>query len=177
MLNRLRYSMYYIFSRQSKGVKQFLLFVLGVALIAGFFLLPPNRVWLKDRIFAYYRDFGWQKNKMGIEQRMADRFLGSYTYSKQISNFFEQKKIKPIATVLIPPTDYFTLHGIDYHVPEPLVFYYYTGLHTVWPNSPYAQNAHWYVHVTNKKIIIDSITNRAAYSDTLKALNKFNIRL
>ncbi len=177
MLNKLRQSINHIFSRQGKRAKQLLLLGLSVSLIFIFFMLPPNRAWVKDRIFAYYRDFGWQKNKMGIEQRMADRFQGSYTYSKQISAFFEQKKIKPYATVLVPPTDYFTQHGINYHVPESLVFYYYTGLHTVWPNSPYAQKANWYVHVKDKKIIIDSIANRAAFSDTLKALNKFNIRL
>ncbi len=177
MLNRLRQSIYHIFNGQRKGVKRLWLFVLSVSVIIIFFLLPPNRVWVKDRIFAYYRDFGWQKNKMGIEQRMADRFTGSYTYSKQISAFFEQKKIQPYAMVLVPPTDYFTQHGIDYHVPEPLVFYYYTGLHTLWPNSPYAQKANWYVHVKDKNIIIDSISNRAAFGDTLKAFNKFNIRL
>ena len=142
-----------------------------------FFLLPPYRSWVKERIFAYYHDFTWQRKKMDIQQRMAYRFKGSYIYSKQIADFFEKKRMKSTALVLIPPTDYFSKYGLDYHVPEPLVFYYYTGLRTIWPNSVDTAKANFYAHVKDKRIVIDSIANRAAFSDSLKAFNKFNISL
>ena len=157
--------------------KKLLLFLAGACAIVVFFMLPPYKAWLRERIFAYYQDFAWQKNKMAINQRMAYRFEGSYTYSKQIAAFFESKGIKNTALVLIPPTDYFKQHGVDYHVPEPVVFYYYTGLRTLWPNSPYAPTANWYVRVANKKIVIDSITSAPIFADTLAAFNKFKIRL
>lgn len=157
--------------------KELLLSFIGIGLIIGFFTLPPYHEWMNDRIIAYYHDFTWQKNKMGITQRMTDRFEGDYTHSKEIAFFFEKKKNKQNALVLLPPTDYFDQHGIEYHVPEPIVFYYFTGLKTLWPNSTNATAANWYVRVSNGKIVVDSISNRKSFADTLTALKKFNIGL
>ena len=157
--------------------KELILSLIGIAAIVGFFMLPPYHEWMNERIIAYYHDFTWQKNKMGMTQRMADRFEGDYTYSKQIAAFFDKKKSKQNVLVLVPPTDYFDQHDIEYHVPEPIVFYYYTGLKTVWPNSSNANQANWYVRVNNGKIVVDSIINRQSFADTLTALKKFNISL
>jgi hypothetical protein len=114
---------------------------------------------------------------MGVEQRMADRFEGDYTYSKQIADFFERKKNKSSALVLIPPSDYFKQNGMTYHVPEPAVFYYYTGLKTLWPNSSNATEANWYVRVSNGKILVDTVTNKHSFIDTLAVYKKFSIGL
>jgi hypothetical protein len=172
-VNPLRFVVHYITNLRTRA-KQLVLFFAGICVVVAFFILPPYKDWANDRIIAYYREFGWQKSKMGIQQRMASRFEGSYTYSRQIASFFEKKKNKPSALVLVPPTDYFKQYGIDFHVPEPAVFYYYTGLKTLWPNSINAAAANWYVHVNNGEIVIDSVVDRRNFNDTLAALKKYN---
>lgn len=157
--------------------KKLFLFFAASAGIVIFFIIPQNNEWLQSRVIGYYGQFPQEIKNLGIEQRMTYRFEGSYTYSKQIANFFNTRKNKSAALVLIPPTSYFDQQGIAYHVPEPAVFYYYTGLKTLWANSTNAASANWYVHVKDGKIVIDSVTNSTSLKDTIAAFKKFNISL
>lgn len=157
--------------------KKLFLFFAATAGIVMFFIIPQNNEWLKDRIIGYYGQFPQEISNTGIEHRMAYRFEGGYTCSKQIADFFNTRKNKSTALVLVPPTGYFEQQGIAYHVPEPAVFYYYTGLKTLWANSTNAASANWYVHVKDGKIVIDSVTNSASLKDTLTTFKKFNISL
>lgn len=157
--------------------KKLFLFFAAAAGIVLFFFIPQNKEWLKGRIVGYYGQFPQEIHNMGIEHRMAYRFEGSYTYSKQIADFFNPRKNKNTALVLVPPTAYFEQQGIAYHVPEPAVFYYYTGLKTLWANSTNAASANWYAHVKDGKIVIDSVTNSTSLKDTLTTFKKFNISL
>ena len=59
--------------------------------------------------------------------------------------------------------------GIAYHVPEPAIFYYYTGLKTTWANSKQASKANWYVRAVNGKLVMDSVKNNQDLSDSIKA--------
>ena len=155
--------------------RKFILLALSVLMVAGFFLLPQNSEWLGDRILPYWSDLQKQKNHLGLEERKVDRYGNSYTYSKFIDNFFEKKDLKKNALVLVPPTSYFAAHGLKYHVPEPAVFYYFTGLKTLWVNSPEATKANWYVRAAQGKIIIDSASSHL--SDSIKAWLKYPVSL
>lgn len=157
-------------------MRQLILFFASATLITAFFLLAPNRQWFNDRIITYYKEFPAQRRKMGLEERMAHRFGNVYTLSRQVAANI-QKKTHKDALVLLPSTAYFKKYGIDYHVPEPVVFYYFTNLKTVWPNSPRAKDATWYVHVVNNKIVADPVTDQKNFSDTLAEFNKFEISL
>lgn len=156
--------------------KRFILFIISLVLIVGFFLLPQNRTWSKA-VLSYGRDFQNQQNHLDRETRMRRRFGNDYTFSKDIANSFDRKGIKNKVLVLMPPTTYFMKMGIKYHVPEPAVFYYYTGLKTIWANSREAINAGWYVRVNAGKIIIDSVANKKDLQDTIVAFQKMGISL
>ena len=153
------------------------MFLFSILLLTAFFLLPRNQKWLEDRIFPYWYDFQNQKNNLDIEHRKIKRYGSAYTYSKFIADFFDKKGIKKNVLVLIPPTAYFKKNGIDYDVPEPSVFYYYTGLKTVWINSKEAINADWFVSADSGQIIIDSSYDRNSLLDTIKAFKKFPVSL
>ena len=156
--------------------KQLLLFTWSLLVVAGFFALPQNREWLMKKPGAYWGDFLRQKSKPSLEYRREKRWEGSYTYSKAIADSFRTKTGSG-AELLVPPTTYFKHYGIDYHVPEPAVFYYYTGVKTVWANSAKAADARWYLRVQGGRMVIDSITDRAALKDTIAAFQKFGVAL
>jgi hypothetical protein len=155
--------------------RKFILFFLCLGMVAGFFALPRNKEWLEERIIPYWYDFQKQKNIIGLEERKIDRYGTSYTYSKMIVALLEKKHAGNNVLVLIPPSSYFTAQGLKYHVPEPAVFYYFTGLKTIWINSSNAKKANWYVHVKDGKIKLDSST--AELADTIKAWSKFPVAL
>jgi hypothetical protein len=62
-------------------------------------------------------------------------------------------------------------------VPEPAVFYYYTGLRTIWANSPEASKANWYITAQNGGLVFDSVINQQALRDTIASFNKYKISL
>jgi hypothetical protein len=139
----------------------------GMLSILLFFMVPPHKEWLKERIGQYWDDFLTQRDQQGLEQRKIKRFESHYTLSKQIADLLAQKGDKKSAWVLLPPTGYFKKNGIDYEVPDPGVFYYFTDIKTLSANNIQAIQANWYVRVHNKQIIVDSVTNRDSLKDTI----------
>lgn len=152
--------------------KQFILFLAGLLLLAGFFLLPQNRQWTKERIITYYREFQTQKKHLDREARMRWRFGNAYTFSKNIADELKRKGADQHALVLLPPPGYFTGKSIRYPVPEPAVFYYYTGINITAPHYNNAMNATWYVRADKGKIIVDSVIDKKSLQDTIAAFLK-----
>jgi hypothetical protein len=157
--------------------KNIILLGAGIFLLCLFFLLPRNQTWLAQRVLPYWKDFQRQKNILDLEKRKVERYESAYTYSKQIAGYFERKGIRQDVLVLIPSSAYFKSRGVNYPVPEPAVFYYYTGLKTVWPNSSAALKANWYVHASEGRILIDSIAGTPGFMDTLSGFQKFPVSL
>lgn len=158
-------------------VKQLLVAGCSVISIILFFVAPANNTWLREKILAPLQDIKTEHTKMGLEQRMEYRFDSDYIYSEQIALLFEKKGIKKTALALMPPTSYFKLKNMHYHVPEPVVFYYYTGVKTLWGNNHNATDANWYIRVDNGHLVIDSVANRQALQDTIAVFKKLGISL
>src|SRR5688500_19046921 len=122
------------------GFKQFLLLGLSVILLLLFFKPSYfdktnfNRIWLDGRVMAYWDDYKEQKLNLDIEERKLARYDG-YKFAKDVTAFFEKRGNVDKVLLLLPPTDYFVTNGLQIHVPEPAVFYYFTGLKTIWANS------------------------------------------
>lgn len=151
--------------------KPIILTLTVIAFIAAFFLLPRNREWAAT-VLSYWKDYQWQRDNTDLETRMTKRFGNNYVFSKQIADMFEKRGTKDRALVLMPPSNYFTKMGAQYHVPEPAVFYYYTGLKTIWANSNDAIKANWYVRVSGNLLVVDSVTDLRAFRDTIAAFKK-----
>lgn len=159
-------------------MRQFILFLVSAALITGFFLLKHNQSWLTERPLTYYREFPDQLKRMKEEDRKLSRFGSHYRISRQIAaDLKNQLKNTGQALVLVPATAYFKQYGVAYRVPEPVVFYYFTGIKTVWPDSKNAKQANWYVSVTNGQIHVTGINNQQQLLDTIAAFNKFETTL
>jgi hypothetical protein len=155
--------------------KRSILLLLGLIIISGFFLLPANQQWAGTLLY-YWNDFQKTNNNTSIEHRMVTRFENHYVYSKQIADSLKQRG-QQHALVLMPPNSYFKKMGIQYEVPVSPVFYYFTGIKTVWADNPHAIDADWYVRVSNGRIIIDSVTSRQALKDTITTFRKMGVSL
>jgi hypothetical protein len=142
-----------------------------------FFGIEPNKLWLNQRIMPYWEDFKEQKLNLDLEERKLARYQTDYLFAKNVTGFFEKRGNADKVLLLVPPSDYFVANGLQIHVPEPAVFYYFTGLKTIWANSPEASKANWYITAKNGGIAFDSVTNKQALQDTIAAFNKFKITL
>lgn len=158
--------------------KEIYLLILSLLLIIIIFNVGYYKIWFKDRILQYWESFKIEKDNLDIETRKTNRYGNAYTISKIINSFFEQNKIKD-PLVLIPSTSYFASFGVDYHVPEPAVFYYYTGLKTIWPNANPndLSKAKWFVRIDTARLYIDSIPNQLKLDTILSQLKKYNVSL
>jgi hypothetical protein len=153
--------------------KKIVLLFVSIILSVLFFILPANKIWFKDKLVGYWNDFLIQRKQLSLEKRKSQRFGTEYTYSKEISHFFDKRADKHTALVLVPSQAYFKKYGISYEVPEPVTFYYFTSLKTISPKNKNAGTANWYVTVRDKKIQVDSVTTGKALEDSIAAFKKF----
>jgi hypothetical protein len=164
------------------GFKQFLLLMLSVLLLLLFFKesyfdMPNyNRAWFDGRIMGYWEEYKEQKLNLDIEERKLARY-DNYKFAKYVTGFFEQRGNADKVLLLVPPSEYFKANGIPIHVPEPAVFYYMTGLKTIWPNSREAIKANWVLSVKNGGLGFDSVINKQVLQDSIAAFNKFKTTL
>lgn len=128
---------------------------------------------MSDRVLPYWNDFQKQKSRLRLEDRKIQRYKTAYTFSKQIAQFFKRKGIQNKVLVLLPPSAYFKKNGLDYPVPEPAVFYYFTGLKTVSAQSSEAVKANWMIRADKGQLIMDSITSPAVLKDSIRVFQKF----
>jgi hypothetical protein len=155
------------------GFKAFILLIAVVFGLLMFFGLEPNKRWFNERIMSYWEDFKEQKLNLDLEERKLMRYQTDYLIAKNVTGFFEKRGVAGKVLVLMPPTDYLKANNLDVHVPEPAVFYYFTGLKTIWANSPEASKATWFVSAKNGVLVFDSVTNKQILLDTIAAYNKY----
>ncbi|WP_205511215.1 hypothetical protein [Longitalea arenae] len=161
----------------TNGFKGFILLVTSIMALLIFFGLTPNKFWFDQRIMPYWEDFKEQKLNLDLEERKLARYQTDYLFAKNVAGFFEKRGSADKVLVLVPPTDYFNAHGLNIHVPEPAVFYYFSGLKTIWANSPEASKANWYITAKGGGLMFDTVTNKQALLDTIAAFNKYKISL
>jgi hypothetical protein len=161
----------------TNGFKAFVLLVAAVFIMLVFFGIEPNKLWLDQRILPYWEDYKEQKLNLDLEERKLARYQTDYLFAKNVTGFFEKRGNADKVLLLLPPSDYFNANGLQIHVPEPAVFYYFTGLKTIWANSPEASKATWFVSAKNGVLVFDSVTNKQILLDTIAAFNKYKISL
>jgi len=146
-------------------INLFLFAVMGVVL---FFTIPFYNNWLYSKVLN--NDFAEEVNHLGIQDRNMKRFGYSYSVLSDVAHVLAQFKD---VTVLLPPNDYVKTRGItDFIVPEPAVFYYFTGLRAVWVNSPDASLANWALIMNGPGNAVVKKMDHIRNSDSLIAVYK-----
>lgn len=146
--------------------------LISLLLVVLFFILPHNYAWLQ-RLLFYAGGIPAQAKRMAPEQRLEDRFESRYRYSVNIRDSFLAKGGQLSQTILLPPTNHFRDSAIEYHVPEPAVFYYFTGVRTVWANSPEAEKATWEVQVKGQSLLVRKVEDQ---KEIKKRINQYRER-
>ena len=110
-----------------------------ILVIVLFFTIPFYNNWLYSKVLN--NNFFTECSQMDLDARNIRRFGYSYTVYKDIQNTLGDKKD---VTLLLPPDKYVATKKIpDLVIPEPAVFYYFTGIKSVWANSPDVSLANW----------------------------------
>jgi hypothetical protein len=154
-------------------MKKLVLTAISVLSLILFFLIPRNHEWFDDRIVSYWNDFTIQRRHLDLEYRKAKRFGSSYILSRQIADCLPKNENPKNAVVLVPPSTYFKDRNVDYHVPEPAVFYYYTGLKTPWIYSNTVVKANWIVGAENGKLKITEVKDEKMLKDSLAVYKRY----
>lgn len=115
------------------------LFLVSVLAIVLFYNIPVYNTWLNDKILADNVNVFEQIKHLNLDDRNAARFGNYYTY-KAIKGKFGVLK-NPI--IFLPPANYLKALQVSFTPPEPAVFYYFTGLHSVCLGSANIADAQW----------------------------------
>lgn len=131
--------------------KSFVLLLASVAFILLFFLAPANNVWLTGRLWPYIASFPLEKDHMSLDDRKAYKYRESYMILMNAANYLSSHNaVDPV--ILLPPNSYIREQHVKLHVPEPVVFYYFTGYRAVWTDSPGVENADWALLIHDGKV-------------------------
>lgn len=150
--------------------------MLLTGLLAISLTVAVNRSWF-NKIAGYWKAFPAQVAQSDPELRKASRYGNAYILSRSIALTLEKAGKKETAIVLLPPTSYFKAKGLDYHVPEPAIFYYYTALRTVRPDTRDTAKINYVVSIENKDIAIRKVRDRKQLSSILAEYKKYTITL
>jgi len=154
--------------------KSWLLASASLLLIILFFLMPRNGRWMRERVLDYWSEFPAQVQNLDTEHRLRTRFKTHYTYAKSITDGLARETDPRSVLLLMPPTAYFRQKGIDFAVPEPAEFYYFTGLKTIWAHHQGAAAANWYVTVKGNIIQVDTVRDQKLLLQVIDSLKQYD---
>ncbi len=150
--------------------------LVSVLLIVLYFNIPFYNNWLNTNLLNPAFDIFALSKQMDPEQRKVNRFGYSYMVYREMAGVLSKAGLdKPI--VLLPPDAYLKQHGVrDFNVCEPAIFYYLTGLKSVWHTSPGVDSANCVVVPDGKgKVVLKKIAARQELDSLLTVFRKYKI--
>ena len=153
--------------------KKISLFLIAVVAILLIFNIPFYNHWVTSKFYGEADRVYEQAQRMTPEERMETRFGNTYGVLSAIKRMLNSINAQN-AVVLLPPRDYIIKAKVQdgaFEVPEPAVFYYFTGYKGVVKNSQEVGRANWALMVENHKIALKHINNKG-FLDSLLILYK-----
>ena len=127
---------------------KFNLLLTSVLLIVIYFKIPFYEEWLLTKAASPNNNMFEQMQNLDIKYRYQYRFGSDYMVYKDMQRILSTHKD---VVLLLPTTEYLRSVNItNVNMSEPATFYYYTGLKSVWANSPDVEKANW-AFVASKK--------------------------
>lgn len=157
-------------------MKGFLLSVVALAAILGVLNFGYYQEWFRSKPLQYWSAFLKEKDDTASENAIrAERYGISYTISMRVRDAIRKKGMTH-AVILFEPNSYYrdSLHIYpNIHIPEPAVFYYYTGLEGVWTNSPNVDKANFLLRISTKGAALDTIRSPQHLQEILARYKKY----
>jgi hypothetical protein len=147
----------------------------GAAIIAFlvFKNIGNNKDWFM-KVGGYWDAFLDQKDgDLSIEEIKRERLGGPYIVSKMVEQYFRENKIKD-PVVLMEPNDYLLEQNIvPFKMPEPIIFYNYTGLKVVWMNSRNVADATHFVSIQRSGLKIVPVESKEHLQQILNQFKNY----
>ncbi len=130
-----------------------------------------NKTWFA-KVAYYWNDFITQKDSdLTEEQIKEERWGPGYKISMQIKDLMAQRKVQhPV--LLFEPNTYLEKTA-GFKMPEPIVFYYFTGIKAVWTNSRSVAEATHIVRFRKSRMYIDSIPSKEVLQQLITSYKAF----
>jgi len=132
--------------------RRLVLTVLSVIIIAFFFSIEYYNEWIKSRVIGPVTDISNQLAYMEPQERLVMRLGSGYIVSYNVADFMRKNKQEKGALILLPPVEYLQKNKVDFPVPEPAIFYYYTGLKSVTVNNKGSEKANFAIVYYNNNL-------------------------
>ena len=144
-------------------IKRIILPAIAAFVILLFFKTDFYSAWYQQKITESRERYDNEAENTDVEFRKQYRYANQYAIAKEIVRLVQQAK-DTNAIVLLPPNAYVKENSPQVaqymRIPEPVVFYYYTGLKSVWTNSPEVNKANWALLIQNNNVQIIKIENK-----------------
>ena len=132
---------------------QSVLLTLGVtAVIILLAMLPANRAFI-THVRSNASEINDEAGNMSISYRLLDRYGKNYAVAKRIQADIKKSGFKGKPLILVQPNTYFRAQNMDITLPEPAIFYNYTGLQSIWKNSNMVKVATHIVEITPPAVL------------------------
>jgi hypothetical protein len=125
-------------------LRKIALLLLGIFVIAIYFSIKSYRVWLNERVLVFLQEVYDQTEKETYEERREYRLGVEYKLCKFIETSVKKTDKKKVL-LLMPSDEYIKKNGQGLTLPEPVVFYYYTGLKSTRPGNADELKANYFV--------------------------------
>lgn len=147
--------------------RKLLLLAAGILVITIYFKLDFYNSWMDERILAFNEEIYDHMDRMSYEERKKIRWGGIYTASTGIREHIKSLKIKD-PLILLPPPSYYQRFGQSISIPEPVVFYYYSGIKTTTVDAKDKYKANCCIIFEGKNFVFEKLKDSA---DVARVLN------
>ena len=151
---------------------KFNLFLASILAIMLFFTLPGNNDWIYSKVIRYATAIPGQLQNMGEEERKSERYGKSYDIFNLTKQRFGQE---PGVVLLLPPNDCMKAMKVDdAEMPEPSIFYYFTGVNAVNVGSGHVEDANWALVPKDGNMMVKKIRSKPQLDSLIAAFRKYS---
>lgn len=161
-------------------LKSFYSVIISLMLLFILFSIKPYKIWLKDKIVGYYKDFNKQKENLDVEYRKQYRYGTGYYIVKEIVKYFEINHInKKDVVFLLPKQKYYDDRILSKFAPnswaEPIIFYHWTEIKPVLATdkSKISKANYTIIINENESFNIIKIKNKQELNEIIKEFNNY----
>jgi len=132
------------------------------------------REWFLDKPLYYWNDFCKEvRHPASLGEVRRIRYGTPYILSMKIQEAAKAGQLHDPVFLFEPNSFYHDSLHVDLNMPEPAIFYYYTGLKAVWMNSPTVQKANYLVVIRKGEVKIEHIRTTLQLQEILTHYRSF----
>lgn len=155
--------------------KKFILVLISLAILIVYINIGENKYFLFSRTADNLENVAALVGD-DIDVQKQARYGGQYYACSYIKKYCEERGIKD-PYVLFEPNSYYSEKKIKFKAPEPIIFYYFTGLKGLWMDSEHVNKASLFVIVNNQEFSVVPINSQQERDDILHQYKQYKTSL